>query len=193
MSDVIVFGRLGFGHIADWQGYDHMLFLLALCGGYTLKQWRSLLILVTAFTIGHSFSLALATLNLVAFSAQWVELLIPVTIALTSISNLRPGSFSHGPRFGFRYAMAGIFGLIHGLGFSSYLQELLGGGSSILLPLLGFNIGLEIGQLMIVGLIVLLGWAAIVVGRFPQREWNVFLSGGATALAFLLISQNIFW
>lgn len=193
MSDIIVFSQVGIEHIADWQGYDHMLFLLALCGGYCWKQWKPLLWLITAFTLGHSLSLALATLQWVPFSSSWVEFLIPVTIFITCLSNLRPLRTNASSSFRMRYAMAGIFGLIHGLGFSTYLTALMGREASILFPLLGFNLGLELGQILIVGGILLVSTLVVHGLQFPRRDWNLFITGGATALSILLISQNIFW
>lgn len=92
-----------------------------------------------------------------------------------------------------RYAMAGIFGLIHGLGFSTYLTALMGREASILFPLLGFNLGLELGQILIVGGILLVSTLVVHGLQFPRRDWNLFITGGATALSILLISQNIFW
>ena len=88
ISTFTVYLRLGFEHLLDLRGYDHILFLAVLCAAYTLVRWRELLVLVTAFTIGHSVSLAVATLRLVRVDTGLVEFLIPVTIVATAVTNL---------------------------------------------------------------------------------------------------------
>ena len=87
MSDFFIYLGLGFDHITDPGGYDHILFVIALCAIYTLRQWKQVLVLVTAFTIGHSITLALATLKLINYDTKVIELLIPVTILITAVSN----------------------------------------------------------------------------------------------------------
>ena len=80
--------QLGFEHISDFAGYDHMLFLVALCAIYRIQQWKSILVLVTAFTIGHSITLVLSSLDIVTIPSNIIEFLIPVTIFLTAINNI---------------------------------------------------------------------------------------------------------
>ena len=168
-SEFLVYFRLGFEHIADIRGYDHILFVAALTVAYSLNEWRRLLILVTAFTLGHSVTLALATIGALRVNATLVEVLIPVTILVTSLYNIvdsRDGldEFDQSDRQrrhqSILYGLAGGFGLIHGLGFSTFLRTVLGGEESILLPLFSFNVGLEIGQIAIVA--VLFGIGAVL-------------------------------
>ena len=180
--------KLGIEHIADLQGYDHILFVAMLCAVYTFKQWRQVLILVTAFTIGHSLTLALATLNVIRVSNVWVEFLIPVTIFITALGNIisgKPGNASAK----IKYALALFFGLIHGLGFSNYLRSLLGTHDSILLPLLAFNIGVELGQILIV-LCLLMLTALILFFKLKQRDWVLLLSGAGAGIALTLILER---
>ncbi|MYG81076.1 MAG: HupE/UreJ family protein, partial [Gemmatimonadetes bacterium] len=152
VSVFTVYLGLGFEHLLDLQGYDHILFLAGLCAAYSLRRWRELLVLVTAFTIGHSVSLALATLRLVEVNTSLVEFLIPVTIVATAVINLvnlraGGGSTEHagarapsGARARHaRYAAALVFGLVHGLGFSNFLRLALGAERTILVPLLSFS------------------------------------------------------
>ncbi len=80
--------QLGFEHITDLNGYDHMLFLLALCAAYRYSEWKKILVLVTAFTVGHSITLALSVLNIIPVNGAWIEFLIPITILATAIKNL---------------------------------------------------------------------------------------------------------
>ncbi|MHB1193921.1 MAG: HupE/UreJ family protein [Longimicrobiales bacterium] len=196
-STFAVYLHLGFDHIADLRGYDHILFVVALSAGYGLAHWRRLLVLVTAFTLGHSLTLALATLRLVSVDRDWVEFLIPVTIVATGVFTIveiatapgrvhRPG---WGPRL--KYAMALFFGLIHGLGFSTFLRAMLGEEESIALPLFSFNVGLEIGQVVILG--AALGVSAAVVRwtRVGDARWTLALSGSTALAAVYLVATRL--
>lgn len=192
MSPFETYIRLGFEHIADLDGADHMLFLLALIAVYSLRDWKKLLILVTAFTIGHSVTLALAALKIVAARSEVIEFLIPLSIFIMALGNVVPGTGSAG-RLNFKYGLALGFGLIHGLGFSNYFRTLLGREADIVWPLLGFNIGLEIGQLAIVGIILILFGALHGLFGVKQRDWSIAVSGAALWMSLLLMWQNKFW
>ena len=197
MSDFEIFLPLGFQHITDIQGYDHILFVIALCAIYRLNDWKKVAFLVTAFTIGHSITLALATLNLISYSTKLVELLIPITIFLTCFINFYHKSVEYSsdietPSF-FRYPIAMIFGLIHGMGFSNYLRSLLGKEESIWQPLLAFNIGLELGQLVIVVIILTISSLLLDIFRVKKHDWNLILSGIVLGIALMLIRDAEFW
>lgn len=194
MDDFLIYLRLGFDHITDPRGYDHVLFVVALCTTYTLRQWRQVLVLVTAFTLGHSITLALATLRLINYSTSLIELLIPVTILITAVFNffykepkkrLLPVSKQANPVW--RYGLALAFGLIHGMGFSNYLRSLLGREASIVQPLLAFNIGLEIGQLLIVSLTLTLTYVVLDVLRSSRLRWILVVSGIVAGMAISLL------
>jgi HupE / UreJ protein len=146
-----LYSHLGFTHITDFAGYDHMLFLLALSAPFIWKDYKSLLIMVTAFTIGHSLTLALAVFDIVPVNKAWIEFLIPVSICITAIIHFLNPQPQIKP---VQYLVTLGFGLIHGLGFSNFLKELLMGEESIVLPLFYFNIGLEIGQILVLALII---------------------------------------
>ncbi len=182
---------LGFGHISDLAAYDHILFLTALCAVYSLRQWGKVLILVTAFTVGHTLTLALATLKLVPVSTDLIEFLIPVTIFVTGLWNVvqREGKYDTASHR-FKYGAALFFGLIHGLGFSSYLRSLLGIESDLALPLFSFNLGLEIGQIMIVVIVLSLSFLLVNAGGVKRRDWNLLLSGGAMAVSLTLCIER---
>lgn len=158
--------------------------------------WRRLVWLVTAFTLGHSATLALATLNLVRVKTQLVEVLIPVTIVLTSVAAMvfsQGDSEDTGPTRSQlpQYVLAAAFGLIHGLGFSAFLRSLLGGEESIVKPLLAFNIGLEVGQLFIVAIVMLLGVIAVRAFGLTLRGWVLVLCGGTMAVALTMIVARL--
>ena len=150
MNNFGLYFEIGYKHIADLRGIDHILFVMALCIRYQFSDWRKILILVTAFTIGHSITLALSLFNLVQYSLKWIEFLIPVTIVITSVSNLLVKKFVFKSKFPLIYFLALFFGLVHGLGFSSYLKSLLGSENNVVSQLVAFNLGLEAGQLLIV-------------------------------------------
>ncbi len=190
MNDFGLYFSLGRNHIADWQGIDHILFIAALCIRYQLANWRKILVLVTAFTIGHSITLALSVLNLVHYSSKWIEFLIPVTILITAFSNVFVKKFTFKSKFPFIYFMALFFGLIHGLGFSNYLKSLLGKDNNILLQLFAFNIGLEAGQLLIVTGILLFSFIVVGLLKVNRREYILYSSGGIFALAIQMILQR---
>lgn len=178
--------QLGFEHITDVNGYDHMLFLLALCAAYRYTEWSRILVLVTAFTVGHSITLVLAALGIIPINGDWVEFLIPVSIAATAFKNLIVREEKSAV---FSYTLALGFGLIHGMGFSNYLRSLL--GDELLQPLFAFNIGLEVGQLLVVALIFLIQFALIKSLRIKHNHWNVVVSLVAGSISVLLAAQRI--
>jgi hypothetical protein len=190
MNDFSLYLEVGFQHIANLQGMDHILFIAALCLRYQFADWKKVLILVTAFTIGHSLTLALSVLDIITVSTNWVELLIPVTIFLTAISNLAVKKFTFQTRFPLIYFLALFFGCIHGLGFSNYLKSLLGTSEQIVPRLLAFNLGLEAGQLAIVFILLIISLTAVYVFRFSRREYILYFSGAIGALALEMAIQR---
>ena len=187
MSTFRLYLSLGFHHIADLSAYDHILFLTALCAIYSLKQWKKVLVLVTAFTIGHTCTLALATLKLVPVSTDLIEFLIPVTIFVTGLWNVvQRGQNLDTVSHRFKYGTALFFGLIHGLGFSGYLRSLLGIESKLVLPLFSFNLGLEIGQIMIVLIVLGVSFLLVNVAGMKRGDWNLILSGAAMGVSLTL-------
>ena len=195
ISTFTVYLRLGFEHLLDLRGYDHILFLAVLCAAYTLARWRELLVLVTAFTIGHSVSLAVATLRLVRVDTGLVEFLIPVTIVATALTNLAglrredPAEHRVAAR-PLRYALALVFGVVHGLGFSNFLRLALGEERSLFLPLLSFNIGLELAQIVVAVGVLAVALAAVRLPSLPQRLWTFLLSALAGGVAAVMAVQR---
>lgn len=186
------FFELGIRHIMDLHAYDHMLFIAVLVAPYAPGEWRKILVLVTAFTIGHSISLALATLDIVSANMSIIEFLIPVTILITAIINFFP---SKKPRFA-KWAPALLvtfFGLIHGLGFSSYLSQLLGSSGNIAVPLLAFNLGVEAGQIAIVFIFLAVGSLFTLTKILTFRHWNMAVSAAAALVSLHLASLAKFW
>jgi len=186
--------ELGWRHIADWAAYDHMLFLVALCALFTLRSWKQVLLLATGFTLGHSVTLALAGLDLIRFPMDVVEMLIPVTIILTGIYNLQRGPLLEGQRLGLNhYVLATGFGLIHGMGFSNFLRSTLlpGEENELWIQLLGFNLGIELGQILIVTVILAIAWLIVDQFRLSQRLWNGALSLFAIGVSLFLLWEKL--
>ena len=194
MQSFDLYLRLGFEHISDLAGLDHILFLVALCAVYRVAQWRRLTVLVTAFTVGHSVTLALSSLGAFSIPSNIIEFLIPTTILATALHNVmsRPSAETTSG-MGKNYAMALFFGFIHGMGFSNFFRALLMRDDSIFVPLLGFNLGIELGQLMVVGVIVGVSYIFLNVIGTKHRDWNVFISGAAAGISLLLMFENKFW
>jgi len=183
MNDFGLYFKLGYEHIADLKGIDHILFIVALCIRYQFADWKKLLVLVTAFTIGHSITLALSVFDLINYSMSWIEFLIPVTIVITAFSNVFVKKFNFKAKFPLIYFFALFFGLIHGLGFSNYLKSLMGKDESILMQLLAFNLGLEAGQLLIVLGILFITLIFVTLFKVNRREYMLYVSAVAFALA----------
>jgi hypothetical protein len=191
MSVFNMYLQLGFGHIIDLRAYDHILFIVTLCAVYQIGEWKHVLVLVTAFTIGHTTTLALASLNIINIKSELVEFLIPLTIFITAIANIsiKQTEYSTGLHR-FKYATAMFFGLIHGLGFSNYLKSLLGNEESIIKPLFAFNLGLEIGQIIIVGAILASAFLMLNLLKILKREWTLVLSGAGLGVSLILMFER---
>ena len=191
MGQFELYFQLGVNHILDMSGFDHILFVVVLCSLYPPGHWKKILFLVTAFTIGHSVTLAFATLNLIKVNASLVEFLIPLTIAVTAISNIVRPQIKNGLQlncfFGF------FFGVIHGLGFSNYLKALLGNEVSILNPLFAFNIGLEVGQLVILASFLMFSILLFIWFKVKQRDWTMVISSIVLGMALMMMVDTKFW
>lgn len=204
MNDFRLYLETGFQHIANWRGNasilqqlasiptsDHILFLIALTIRYQFADWKKILILITAFTIGHSITLALSVLNILSYSVNWIEFLIPVTILITAFSNLFVKKFVFKTKFPAIYYMALFFGLIHGLGFSNYLKSILGKDQNIITQLLAFNLGLELGQILIVFIILILSFVLVGLMKVNRREYLLFVSAAIFALALNMALDRV--
>ncbi len=192
MHEFWMYTQIGFNHIANLSGMDHILFVAALCIRYQFSDWKKWLILITAFTIGHSITLVLSVFSYLNFSTNWIEFLIPVTILITSISNMFVKKFSFNTRFPVIYFFALFFGLIHGLGFSFYLKSLLGLQQNIAPALLAFNLGLEIGQILIVMAILVISFIFVTFLKAPRRDFILIVSGGILALSLQMAIERYF-
>lgn len=190
MSDFSFYFQLGWEHIMSWDALDHLLFVTVLTAIYLLKDWKQVLILVTAFTIGHSLTLALSVLDIIRFPSNWVEFLIPCTIVFTAITNLFQHAFSK-TSVRINYLLALLFGLVHGMGFANTIRFMLAKDQEIFWPLLGFNIGLEVGQIVVVAILMMIGYFTITLLKVARREWVLFISAAVFSLALKMALERI--
>ncbi len=178
MEDFKMYFTEGWNHIMSSDALDHQLFILSLAALFLWKDWRRVLVLVTAFTIGHSLTLALSVYDVIRFSIAWVEFLIPITILLTAIYDLRYLNISkiEGRNIQFNYIIALSFGLVHGMGFANSIRQMLASDQTIGIPLLSFNIGLEVGQIVLILLILLIAQLLVINVKLPRKYWILLLS-----------------
>jgi hypothetical protein len=189
-----LFFEIGMKHILDVHGSDHILFVIALTAIYTMTDWKKVLILVTAFTIGHSITLALASYRVINVNSDLIEFLIPITIFLTALANIfRKKGASRSMKAQLNYYLALFFGLIHGLGFSNYLRSLLGRDEGIIGQLFGFNLGLEVGQIIIVVMFMFVSFIFVDLFGVSRRDWRLVVSAAVAGIAWTMMFEARFW
>ncbi len=181
MNDFAFYFDVGFKHIISADALDHQLFIVALAAIYRIANFKAVLILVTAFTVGHTVTLVLAAYDIIRFSNKWVEFLIPLTIVITALFNFFQKEYG-AKLLKANYFIALAFGHIHGAGFANTIRFMLAKDQAVALPLLGFNVGLELGQIAVVILILGLNYLMINKAGLPQKWWVRILSG----LAFII-------
>jgi len=181
----------GWQHIISSDALDHQLFILALAALYTMKNWRQALLVVTAFTIGHSITLALSVLGILNLNPQVVEVLIAATIAITAVANLVYPTLN-GANTRRNYLFALFFGTIHGLGFASFIRFTLAEGQNIGYPLFQFNIGLEAGQVVFMIALLLVAYLLIEVWELKRHWWTIFISASVFLLSLKMLIERLF-
>ena len=190
MQDFMLYLKLGWEHIVSLDALDHQLFVLVLMAIFVFKDWKKILWVVTAFTIGHSITLALSVFDILRAPAKWVEFLIPLTIVITALDNIlmrnKPQNLMQ-----MNYFFALFFGLIHGMGFANTARMMMSKEQSIFVPLLGFNIGLEVGQIAVVVVIMILHFVMLTLFRVNKKEWVMFVSSAVFALALKMALERI--
>jgi len=188
MSDLTSFIELGLRHILNLEALDHLLFLLALVAPYRCHDWRKLAQVVSAFTVGHTTTLALVATHHLALPTRWIEFLIPLTIVAGAAKNLvaRPASFRWTAP-----VLAGAFGLIHGAGFASSLQGLF--GEEVVRPLFGFNLGIELGQLVVVAAMLAAFAGADRIRRGPRFVRQSVASATAAVGGLVMAIGRVPW
>ena len=189
MSDFVFYFKTGWSHIISWDALDHLLFIIALTAIYLVADWKKVLVLVTAFTIGHSLTLALSVYDILRFNEKWVEFLIPCTIIITGIVNFLPQKIMASP-FKTNYLLALLFGLIHGMGFANTIRFMLAKNQDIAIPLISFNFGLEVGQIAVVSMVLLTCYCWVNKIGLNRRWWIAALSGFAIIIALEMAAER---
>lgn len=194
MDSFIFLLKSGLFHVLDWRAYDHILFLIALAVVYDFKNWKSVLWLITLFAIGHSITLILAAYGVIIVSVQWIEFLIPLTIIITALVNIFYGkNTAKQTKSNTNLIFVLFFGLIHGLGFSNHFQSLIGKGTNKFLALLEFALGIELGQILVVIVILSVGFLVQKVFRYSKKEWILILSSFVIGITLPMLIGRIFW
>ncbi|WP_299223026.1 HupE/UreJ family protein [uncultured Aquimarina sp.] len=194
MSEFWLYVKLGLYHVLDWQAYDHILFLIVLTVAYTFDNWKRILLLVTLFTLGHTTSLFLAVYDVVSVNSKLVEFLIPLTILVAAIFNVFTAGKTAGKnKIGVLYATTIFFGLIHGLGFSSFFNAVSSNVSSKILPLIEFALGIELAQLIVVIIVLIISFIIQTIFRFSKRDWMLVVSSIVIGMVIPMIISNKIW
>lgn len=190
MNNFSIYFKIGFEHIANIGALDHLLFMAALTLRYEFRDWKKLLVLITAFTIGHTITLGLCVADIIDFSKSWIEFLIPVTIAITAFSNIFDKNSIYKSKFPLIYWFALFFGLIHGLGFSNDLKMIIG-HNGLFTKLFAANVGIEAAQIIFVIILLLIQLICTNLFKINKREFLLFVSGIILGVAIFIASQRM--
>ncbi len=195
MSEFWIYFQLGLKHIINVFSYDHILFLIALSVPFSFKDWKRILLLVTLFTVGHSMSLLLVIFGIVAIKVSVVEMLIPITILIVALFNLfTAGKTNKKESINLIFFVTLFFGIIHGLGFSTYFKSIIAGNTtSKLLPLSEFALGIEAAQIIVVFVVLILSYIVQTFFRFSKRDWTLVMSAFIIGVVLPMIIGNEIW
>ncbi len=192
MSNFIFYFTLGWDHIISSDALDHLYFISVLSVVYQFNQWKKVLILVTAFTIGHAITLFLSALDIFRMPDRVVEFAIPCTIVLSALLNFR-NKIHAVDTDKLQYAMALVFGLVHGMGYANTIRFMLSSDQQLVWSLLSFNTGLEIGQIFVVLFMLSAGLLVSASKLLTRREWILVYSSCILGLALqIAIERNPF-
>ena len=189
LQDFNFYFGLGWEHIISADALDHQIFILALAAVYSFRELKQVLIFVTAFTIGHSATLVLSVLDIVRFPSNIVEFLIPCTIVVTALNNLYRIN-AVGANAKWNYYLAVGFGLVHGMGFANAIRMMLAKDQNIGWGLFSFNLGVEIGQLVLVVIVLLAAMGLVDFLNVKRRDWVLFISSGVFALSMQMVIER---
>ncbi|WP_412987730.1 HupE/UreJ family protein [Pontimicrobium sp. IMCC45349] len=194
LDNFLKYLELGVNHIISLNSYDHLLFLIIIAVPYLFKDWKRLLLLVTTFTIGHTITLILGVYNIISINSNLVELLIPFTILVMAIYNVfTAGKTAKQHNATILFIGTLFFGLIHGLGFANDFLAVIGRTESKIVPLLEFALGIEVGQLIVVFVILFFGFLGQTIFRFSRRDWVMVTSAIVIGVMLPLIIHSKLW
>ena len=190
MEDFTLFFKLGWYHILSLDALDHILFIATLTCLYNLNHWKQVLFLITAFTIGHSLTLAISSYNIIRFNNNWIEFLIPLTILSTAIFNLAQKEKESSFRIHLNYLLALCFGLVHGMGFANTIRFMLAKAQTLTVPLVSFNLGIEAGQILFVIFLLYVTTILTESGGLKQKWWTIGCSVISGIIAIYMCAQR---
>lgn len=190
MEDFGFYFQFGWDHIIDIGALDHIFFIAALAAIYMLKDWKQVLILVTAFTLGHAITMILSSKNLIEVNTGWIEFLIPCTIVVTALSNLFQKTFTQ-RTIRINYFLALFFGLIHGLAYANLIKFMITGEQDFIWSWFSFSVGLEAGQILVVFLILLLAQLFVGIFKLNRRIWVMTVSGAVLIFALKMAIERV--
>ncbi len=193
MSTFILYFRLGYRHVLDIYGVDHILFIIAIMSVFLLRDWRRALILFMFYVLGSSLSLSLSVNNIFQVDINIVDYLIPVTLLVAAIINIFKKSESYTPRSIFRFITIFTFGFIHGFGYADYLKDILGTDLNLAVPIIGFNLGVELGLLLVALVFLMISWIFVNNLGISRRDWNLVISSGIAGIALTLMFESRYW
>lgn len=193
MSTFILYMRLGYRHALDIYGVDHILFIVAMMSVYLLRDWRKALVIFLFYVFGNSITLSLSVVELIRVNINIIDYLIPVTIFIAASLNILKKHDRYTPRSIFRLSIAVIFGLIHGFGFADYLKDILGTNQNLAIPIIGFNLGVEMGMLFVAFVFLMISWIFVNNLGISRRDWNLVISSGIAGVALTLMFESRYW
>jgi hypothetical protein len=180
--------QLGYEHIASINALDHILFILVLIATFRTRDWLKMLIAISFFTLGHTLTLTLGAFELIKVNRDLIEFLIPLSIVVTALFNLTKSG--QNARNKSKYWLALVFGLLHGFGFSNAYEMLVLGEGNYWQAILPFNLGIELGQVLVWFLSFCLMLIITQIFQAKQRDWNLFVSGIGFGLATYMCLEN---
>ncbi len=194
LNDFLSQFQHGMYHVLNVNAYDHILFLIVLAIPYLFKDWKRILFLVTIFVVGHSVSLAFATYDVISVNSKWIAFLIPLTILIMALFNVfTAGKKTQNDKVGLLFFITLFFGLIHGLGFVNVFESTISKSKNKVMALLEISLGIEVGQIIVVFIILFLGFLCQTLFRFSKRDWVMVISAIVVGLLIpMLIKSNIF-
>jgi hypothetical protein len=184
---------LGYRHVLDIYGVDHILFIIAIMSVFLLRDWRRALILFMFYVLGSSLSLSLSVNNIFQVDINIVDYLIPVTLLVAAVINIFKKSESYTPRSIFRFITIFTFGFIHGYGYADYLKDILGTDLNLAVPIIGFNLGVELGLLLVALVFLMISWIFVNNLGISRRDWNLVISSGIAGIALTLMFESRYW
>ena len=194
MQDFWFYTRLGLDHVLDFSAYDHILFLSALAIPFTFKNWANVVWLATIFTVTHCLSLGLSAFEIITVDVSLIEFLIPVTILFTALYNILKLRKQTGNKSMIWHSVAtAFFGLVHGFGFSNYFKMLVADMDEKVRPLLGFALGIELSQVIIVLLVLILAYLCQSVLKIKQGPFIMVASIIIILITIPLLYQTFPW